>query len=152
MCPLPRTGSGSDERITAMEFGPMEQMSVLANEVRQIAQTETVIGEPIHAGESTIVPVISVSIGFGAGGVHGGQSGTKATGSGGGGGAGISLTPVAFLVVTGDDVRLLPIKESAVRGLAASVPRIVDALIDRKKGSRDTGGSKTADAEEPTDE
>ncbi len=135
-----------------MEFGPMEQMSVIANEVKHIAQTETVIGEPIQAGEATIVPVISVAIGFGAGGVHGGQSDAKATGSGGGGGAGISLTPVAFLVVRGDDVRLLPIKESAVGGLAASVPRIVDALIDRKKGSGATGGSKPADAEEPKDE
>lgn len=129
-----------------MEFGPMEQMAVIASEVRNIAQTETVIGQPIQAGDATIVPVISVAIGFGAGGVAGGQGDAKATGTGGGGGAGISLTPVAFLVVQGDDVRLLPVKETAVGGLAASVPRIVEALLDRKKEPRSQSDKGSAEA------
>ncbi len=131
-----------------MEFGPMEQMKVIANEVRHIAQTETVIGEPIQAGDATIVPVISVAIGFGAGGASGGPEESKAIGAGGGGGAGLSLTPVAFLVVKGDDIRLLPIKETAIGGLAASVPKLVEAFLDRKKEPKQKAARKSV---EPAD-
>jgi uncharacterized spore protein YtfJ len=133
-----------------MEFDPTEQMNVIASEVRNIAQTETVIGEPIQAGDATIVPVISVAIGFGAGGGTGGAptpgEGTQqATGTGGGGGAGISLTPIAFLVVSGDDIRLLPVKETALGGIASALPRVVETILDRTKGGKDDGEDEDAD-------
>ncbi|MBD3174465.1 MAG: sporulation protein [Armatimonadia bacterium] len=137
-----------------MEFDPTEQMNVIASEVRNIAQTETVIGEPIQAGDATIVPVISVAIGFGAGGGTGGAptpgEGTQqATGTGGGGGAGISLTPIAFLVVSGDDIRLLPVKETALGGIAAALPRVVETILDRNKaGKGDEKEDEDADGDD----
>jgi uncharacterized spore protein YtfJ len=36
------------------------------DQIKYIAKTETVIGEPIHAGGVTLIPVSRVSIGFAA--------------------------------------------------------------------------------------
>ena len=41
----------------------------LLEKLRFITQAETVIGKPIQAGESTVVPVSRVSVGFGFGGL-----------------------------------------------------------------------------------
>ena len=73
-----------------------------------IAKTETVVGEPIVAGDVTLIPVSRISIGFAAGGA--GKDDTAASGAGTGGG--ITITPVAFIVVTGDRVQVQPLTPS----------------------------------------
>ena len=37
-------------------------------ELHRIVQTETVVGDPVQAGELTIIPVSKISFGFAAGG------------------------------------------------------------------------------------
>ena len=64
------------------------------DQLQYIAKTETVVGEPIKAGEVTLIPVSKVSIGFAAGG--GGGKETQA-GSGAGTGGGVNVTPIAFI-------------------------------------------------------
>ena len=66
----------------------------LLEKLRFITKAETVIGEPIQAGDTTVVPVSRVSVGFGFGG-HQGKGDTSASGGG------ASVDPVAFLVIKG---------------------------------------------------
>ena len=73
----------------------------LLEKLRFITQAETVIGKPIQAGDSTVVPVSRVSVGFGFGG-HQSKGDTSASGGG------ASVEPVAFLVIKGDDVISCP--------------------------------------------
>ena len=75
------------------------------DQMQYIAKTETVIGEPIVAGEVTLIPVSRVSIGFAAG----GAGKDEKLGSGAGTGGGINITPVAFIVVTGEKVQVQPL-------------------------------------------
>lgn len=81
--------------------------------IRALADGETVIGNPINTPNgTTIIPVSKVSMGFASGGLD--YSGKKATTAaqnfGGGGGTGVTVTPVAFLVLSPDgDVKLLPV-------------------------------------------
>ncbi|MBD3317614.1 MAG: sporulation protein [Chitinivibrionales bacterium] len=77
------------------------------DQIQFIAKTQTVIGEPIVAGEVTLIPVSKVSVGFAAG---GGGNENKA-GSGAGTGGGINVIPVAFIVVTGTRVQVHPIEK-----------------------------------------
>ena len=51
----------------------------LLEKLRYITKAETVIGEPIQAGESTVIPVSRVSVGFGFGG-HQNKGDTSASG------------------------------------------------------------------------
>ena len=87
------------------------------------------IGEPIAAGDVTIIPVTKVSIGYGAGGSDFATKNYPANRDnafGGGAGAGVNITPVAFLVVRGESVRMLPVAEPA----STSMDRLIEQLPD----------------------
>lgn len=118
----------------------LDQMTV-------IAKTETVVGEPIVAGEVTLIPVSRVSIGFAAGGAGNEQK----SGGGAGTGGGITITPVAFIVVTGQKVQVQPLTPSdpVLQKILSLAPDVITNVAHYfKKGSgKDKGGSKKADSE-----
>ncbi|MCF0216655.1 MAG: sporulation protein [Fibrobacteraceae bacterium] len=101
----------------------------LLEKLRFITQAETVIGKPIQAGESTIVPVSRVSVGFGVGG-HANKGEISASGGG------ASVEPVAFLIIRGDDVRIMPITKdsSLVSKVMDIVPDVVNKFTKKKDG------------------
>ncbi len=96
----------------------------LLEKLKNIAQTETVIGEPIHSGESTVIPVSRVSVGMGMGG-HSGKSDLASSGGG------LRIDPVAFLVLKGDDVKVLPVEkgQSALSKIADLTPDVIAFLL-----------------------
>jgi len=85
-----------------------EIINTALEKMQYIAKTETVFGEPIVAGDVTLIPVSRVSIGFAAGGAGKKESANEGAGTGGG----ISVTPVAFIVVTGEKVQVQPLTPS----------------------------------------
>lgn len=87
-----------------------ELMAETIRRIRDAVDANTVVGEPIVAGEVTLVPVSKISFGFGTGGSEFGGKAPKALGEnpfGGGGGAGVKVIPVCFLVVNGTSVKVL---------------------------------------------
>ncbi len=109
--------------------------------IKELATSETVIGEPINILENTVViPVSRVSVGIGSGGAEypfDKKNASAESGFGGGGGTGITVSPVAFLVVTADgEVRLLNIDGSAgyPAGSIAGAVAAVDEIIDKAPG------------------
>ena len=61
-----------------------EILKDIVGELKEIASSQTVIGEPITVGDKTVVPVVKISVGFGAGGGQG-EYPSKGGGFGGGG-------------------------------------------------------------------
>jgi len=102
----------------------------LLEKLRYITKAETVIGDPIQAGESTVIPVSRVSVGFGFGG-HQGKGDTSASGGG------ASVNPVAFLVIRGDDVRIMPITRDS--SLMSKVMEIVPDVVNKFNGKKTLG-------------
>lgn len=111
--------------------------------IRETVDANTVVGEPIEAGEIILIPVSKISFGFGSGGSEMGGKNSKPLGEnpfGGGGGAGVKVTPVCFLVVNGSNVRVLPVSapaENSVDRVLDLIPDVVDkvsGLVDKKKG------------------
>ena len=120
-----------------------ELMATTIQKIRELVDANTIVGEPIPANESvTLIPVSKLSFGFGTGGGdYTGKNAKQEGGNsfGGGGGAGVKITPVAFLVISGDSVRVLPMNppaDSTVDRIVEMVPGIVDKVtdfIDKKK-------------------
>lgn len=106
--------------------------------IRKLVDVDTVIGEPMKVGEEiTLIPISKVTCGF-AGGGSGFGGNPQNEHFGGGAGGCVRVTPVCFLVVKGENVRMLPVAESstAVDRLVDLVPDVVDkltALIKDKK-------------------
>ena len=98
--------------------------------IREMVDVNSVIGEPISTPDGvTIIPVTKVSIGYGGGGSDFATKNmpvNRDNSFGGGAGAGIKITPVAFLVIRGENVRMLPVAEPA----STSVDRLIELLPD----------------------
>ncbi|MCI5498576.1 MAG: GerW family sporulation protein [Clostridiales bacterium] len=106
-----------------------ELMAETIRRIREAVDANTVVGEPIVAGEITLVPVSKISFGFGTGGSEFGGKAPKPLGEnpfGGGGGAGVKVTPVCFLVVNGTSVKVLAVDAAP----ETSLDRVVDMIPD----------------------
>ena len=110
-----------------------------------MVDVNTVVGDAVETHDGTvIVPVSQVSFGFVAG---GGEYGAAKRGEdtalpfGGGSGAGVSVRPVAFLVVQHGSVRLMPVDQRAsLERLLDLAPELLDRILGTT-GSRSKTGS-----------
>ncbi len=107
--------------------------------IKSIADTETIIGNAIHVNDQIIlIPVSKVSFGFAAGGTSYGKEVSKDN-FGGGAGGGVKVTPIAFLVINGTDVRIIYLNENPdiIDKLSAYVPDAVDKIASVFKKDQD---------------
>lgn len=79
--------------------------------LRQILDVNTIIGDVIESSSGvSVIPVSRIACGFVAGGgEYGGKPKDDDMAFAGGSGAGISVQPVAFLVMQEESVRLIPV-------------------------------------------
>lgn len=109
-------------------------MTTTMQKIREIADVNTIIGQPIEADGVTIIPISRLTVGFASGGSDFASKNQKPDGDnsfGGGSGAGMSLAPVAFLIVKEGTVRLLPVAPhpgSAVDRVVDMVPDVLDKV------------------------
>ena len=133
------------------------------NSIKDMIDVNTIIGEPIETSNNiVIIPISKVSFGFAAGGSEfKGETIDEYTRKekeeeiqyrlpfGGGSGAGVSINPIAFLVVQENIVKLLPVNyTSTIEKLLDYIPdllektntvvnKTIDEMIDDKKEKRE---------------
>ena len=115
--------------------------------LRSMIDVNTVIGNPVETKDGNcIIPISKVSFGFASGGSEFGDGNDYPIDDverypfGGGAGAGVSVKPVAFLVVKNDSVRLLPVDyDTTVDRIVDSVPQIFDFVkgLTKNKNTND---------------
>ena len=114
-----------------------EMISSAMERMQKMVDVNTIVGQPVKVSEDvTIIPISKVHIGMGGGGTDFATKSAlnaKKDPFGGGMGAGVSIDPVAFLVVKGDSVRMLPVAEAAsttVDRIVEQAPDLLDKLAD----------------------
>ena len=118
-------------------------MGTVMQKVREMVDVNTIIGDPITSPDgSTIIPVSKVTFGFASGGSDFPSKNPESQLFGVGGGAGVTISPVAFLVVNNGDVKLLQIYKNvnSTDKVIALVPELFDkiaALFNNKKSKTD---------------
>ena len=118
-----------------------EVLGAAMSKVKEMVDANTVVGAPVHVSEDvTVVPISKITFGLASGGAD--MASKVAGGAGsfsGGAGCAVKIIPVAFMVIQGDRVRMLPIDEpasSAAERLIEQIPMLVDKvseLIQSKK-------------------
>lgn len=105
-------------------------METAMSNIKMMVDVNTIVGDAVTAPDGTvIIPISTVSFGFGAGGSEFPNKGTAQPGTsqeplfGGGAGGGANVNPVAFLVVGNGNVRLLP-----VNGTTSPVDKVIDLM------------------------
>ena len=120
-----------------------EMLTSSMEKIQRMVDVNTIIGQPISVGDGvTIIPVSKVHIGVGGGGTEFATKSALAAKKdpfGGGLGAGVSVDPVAFLVIRGESVRMLPVAEPAsttMDRIVEQAPDLLDKLSDFLDGRK----------------
>jgi len=118
---------------------PIEGLMVTAmNSIKDMVDVNTIIGEPIETSNNiVIIPISKVSFGFASGGSEfKGETIDEYTKKdkeeaiqyrlpfGGGSGAGVTINPVAFLVIQSNNVKLMPVTHTS------SLDKLLDYMPD----------------------
>ena len=114
--------------------------------IKDMISVNDVVGSPITTPEGvTIIPISKVSVGFGGGGSDfvSKNANKQENPFGGGVGGGVNVTPVAFIIIKGDSIRMMPVAAPAnttADRVVVLVPDVLDkisAFVDshtEKKG------------------
>ena len=105
-------------------------LSTTIEKVRQLVDVSTIVGEPIAlSDEVTVIPVSKVTYGFASGGSDF-PSKNNTQLFGGGGGAGVTINPVAFLILKNGEVTLKHItsNDNAAERFVDMVPEVIDKV------------------------
>ena len=129
-----------------MSEHPIESlMMTTMSSIQNMVDVNTIIGEPIETQSGiTIIPISKVCFGFAAGGSEFSGETLKEYNKkdkdeeieyklpfGGGAGAGVSIHPVAFLVVQGNNVKLMSVDhDSCIDKLLDYVPDLMQKMND----------------------
>jgi len=100
--------------------------------IKNMVDVNTVIGDPITTADGTnVIPVSKAANGFASGGSDLPSQNLPADGLfGGGAGAGVTVSPVAFLVISGGNVKVIQIEPftSSVDRIIQEAPDVVDKI------------------------
>ena len=124
------------------EIPAKEILDALMKNLKEIISTKSIIGDPVQVGKTTIIPVMKVTLGFGAGG-----PGEKWKSAGGGGG-GIAITPVGFRVVEEGRAMMITPNSSRWDWVVASIPDLIERLAKLRKDHRDKKEDSAAESSE----
>ena len=102
--------------------------------VREMIDANMIVGAPISTPDGiTLIPVSKLSFGFAGGGSDASKKQDPGDAFGGGIGAGVNVIPVAFIVISGDGVKLLHIAPPATTTLdriIETAPEMFDKVSD----------------------
>lgn len=124
-------------------------MDTAMSNIKSMVDVNTIVGDSVTTPDGTvIIPISTVSFGFGAGGTQFAAKADTVTPQnpmfGGGCGGGANVKPIAFLVVGGGNVRLLPIsdKVTPTDRIIDMVPEVIDKVNCALSGAVEKFSSK----------
>lgn len=114
----------------------------IAEHVKEMTKTETIIGDEFTFGEYKCKPVIKIGVGFASGSGTGESPKSKGQGTGIGGGAGVGVTPVGFIVTKGDEISFIPAdNKKGLSGVIDKIPDLIDKAMDIKQAKEEKSNS-----------
>ncbi len=131
-------------------------MQTTMESLKEIVDVNTIVGEPVETIDGTVViPISRISLGFASGGgeyeMKGGEreQGNSKMPFAGGTGAGVSVQPVAFMVVGKEHIKLLPANSSGmVERIIDLAPQVIEELQASFRKRKNNDGTKERVKEE----
>jgi sporulation protein YtfJ len=126
-------------------------MKTAMENIKEMVDVNTIVGDPVETQDgSVILPISKVGFGFAAGGSefigeteqdmtkNDARNATVALPFGGGSGGGVSITPIAFLVVNAQGVKVVPLDNQThlYERLIDSAPQVFDKIQNMLKGNK----------------
>ncbi|WP_110114115.1 GerW family sporulation protein [Bacillus sp. CGMCC 1.16541] len=141
-------------------------MSTAMENLKEMIDVNTIIGDPVETPDGSVILTVSkVGFGFAAGGSEFHVDGQKSSHSpdeqhqsgpklpfGGGSGGGVSITPIAFLIVNSTGIKMLHLNESThlYEKILETAPQAVERLQQLFKKNDDTNKSHSSQSHQST--
>ncbi len=127
-------------------------MGVTMDKIREMVDSNTIIGKPITTADgTTILPVSKVTFGFASGGSDfSSKNAANKDLFGGGSGAGVTIAPVAFLVIKDGYVRTIQLSDSAtgMDRVVSMLPELMDKVSEMSAKNKAAKEAKAAEQPE----
>ena len=134
-------------------------MSTAMENLKEMIDVNTIVGDPVETPDGSVIMTVSkVGFGFAAGGsefINAAGESTDGHPFGGGSGGGVSITPIAFLIVNSQGVRMLHLDESThlIEKILDAAPQAVEKIQkmltkhdqQKSQGNRDEYNGPKAD-------
>lgn len=106
-------------------------MDVTMEKLKGMIKADVITGDPIVVGNITLIPVSKVAYGLATGGSDF-PTKTQSQLFGGGGGAGVTISPIAFIAINGDSVKMLPVYNelTTLEKAVSMAPELIDKAKD----------------------
>lgn len=127
-----------------MNEHPIESlMTTTMESIKEMVDVNTIVGDAVETTDGTIIiPISKVSFGFASGGGdfanikknksegYNEETNKNQLPFAGGAGAGVSIQPVAFMVVGNGQMKLMSVDQNAnlIDTIISSVPKVIDSL------------------------
>ena len=127
--------------------------------LKEMIDVNTIVGDAVQTPDGTvIIPISKVGLGFAVGGsdyaLNSGQREEKSPAMfGGGSGGGISITPIAFMVVGNGQIRMMPVNpdtniyDRVLDMIPVAIDKISDGITKIKDKKKSKNGSLDDDTE-----
>jgi uncharacterized spore protein YtfJ len=105
-------------------------LKTITEEMQKALSSRTAVGDPVTVEGKTVIPLMSVGMGFGAG------SSSGKDGNPGGGGGALGMKPVAVIIIDQDGVRverLMEAHHTLAEHMAEAVPKLLEGLARKKE-------------------
>ncbi|RLL47850.1 sporulation protein YtfJ [Oceanobacillus piezotolerans] len=145
-----------------MEEHPIQGLMTTAMEnLKDMIEVNTIIGDPVESPDgSVIIPVSKLGFGFAAGGSEftgssgsGGDSGQSLP-FGGGSGGGVSITPIAFLILGKNGIKMVHLDQQThlYEKMLNNAPQVVEKIqqILRENNNGREEGEKKEEEKKPS--
>ena len=120
-------------------------LATAIDKIKDMVDCQTIVGDPIDAGDGIkVIPISKVTYGFASGGSDFPSKNSSKELFGGGGGAGVTISPIAFLVVNKGEVTVKYISENSetsaerIIGLVPDVVNKVSDVVTKLKSDKKT--------------
>lgn len=121
---------------------PIENlMKTTMENIRNMIDVSTVVGDAMETADGkSIIPISKVSFGFATGGadIHNKNISKENYPFGGGSGAGVTVKPVAFLVVNGNSIKLIPVDQvNSSDKIVEAIPQVLEMIKSLGKKNKE---------------
>lgn len=135
-------------------------MKTTMTSLKDMVDVNTIVGDPVQSPDGlVIIPISKVSFGFASGGTEYNTMFKKSRKEeinseegklpfGGGTGAGVSVQPVAFMVVGNNQMKLLPVDEgsNALGNLFDLLGKLANNLMNKENEDKNTTNKSNYDS------
>ena len=115
-----------------------QNMDTLFSDLHNLVKSDTVLGTPVPVGDKTLVPVMSVTLGYGSTGMGKKSQSDNTTNSSNGIGLGARVSTNAVVVIDKNSVQMLPVNEKSNMGQI--MEKLPEAISNMTQGMKQMGG------------